>query len=247
MPIDLKAYPVMPTEGWTIEPATLQRNWMDQSVKRSAYRCLPLVLANQAGWIIPCPATFKVVWNGKSVGPDVLKMTFSNKADEVFRANIGSNFGSGIITFVLPWLFQTSKGYNLWVRGPSNMPRSDAAWLEGLVETDWSPYPFTMNWKIMKPRTEVWFKKGDPICMLVPFPVEVLEDVQPAFESSFDNPELLENYGNAKARRMESIQEKKALEEGKWELSYTRGVRPDGVTAPVHRTTLKLAEFQEAE
>lgn len=35
---------------------------MDGSHEKFAYRCLPLVMANQAGWILTCPLNFSAVW-----------------------------------------------------------------------------------------------------------------------------------------------------------------------------------------
>ena len=64
---------------------------------------------------------------------------------------VSSNFGYGIVTWYLPYLFRTSPGYNLWVRGPVNSPKDGIVPLEGLVETDWAEATFTVNWKITRP------------------------------------------------------------------------------------------------
>jgi len=241
MAVQLTAHPVSPTEGWTLEPAKLQRDWMDKSVRRAAYRCLPMAIANQAGWVVGCPATFKARWTAaKSDAP--VEIIFSDKKDQ---RGVASMFGSGIVSFVLPWLFRTSQGVGLWVRGPANSPKSDCFALEGLVETDWSPYPFTMNWMISRPKIDVWFRKGEPICMLTPFPIGLLEEVEPRQELIDFQPELHQNFNQAVARRRDSIETKAALDEGQWELTYMQGRRPDGVAAPEHRTNLKLAPFED--
>jgi hypothetical protein len=246
MTVQLTAYSVMSTEGWTIQPAKLQRDWMDQTPMKAAYRCLPLTLANQAGWVVGCPCTFKATWTGRAADADALSFTFQSRHDEQHRRSIANTFGAGIISFVLPWLFRTSPGIGLWVRGPANSPKSDVSPLEGLVETDWSPYPFTMNWKIIRPKTDIWFKQGDPICMLTPFPIGMLEQVEPRQEPIDADPVLHANYEQAKERRMQSARELTA-HKGQWELTYMRGYRPDGVAAPVHLTNLRLAKFDGVE
>ena len=38
------------------------------------------------------------------------------------------------------------------VKGPSNHWKPNCAPLEGVVETWWLPYTFTLNWKIVSPR-----------------------------------------------------------------------------------------------
>jgi len=41
-----------------IRPAPLEREWMDSSDQRFAYRCLPLNIANAHGWELLCPSGF---------------------------------------------------------------------------------------------------------------------------------------------------------------------------------------------
>src|SRR3546814_13729675 len=64
--------------------------------------------------------------------------------------HVSTHFGSGIVTFSLGHLFRTSPGVNLWIKGPSNRPKDGASPLEGIIETDWSPYTFTMNWQLTR-------------------------------------------------------------------------------------------------
>ena len=58
------AYEVQPGTDMPISPAPAERTWMDESDRRFAYRCLPLVIANQAGWFLPNPSSFIAVWDG---------------------------------------------------------------------------------------------------------------------------------------------------------------------------------------
>jgi hypothetical protein len=57
---ELIAYTATDATGWVIEPAPRERAWMDATTDRFAYRCLPLVFANQAGWVVRCPVGFSV-------------------------------------------------------------------------------------------------------------------------------------------------------------------------------------------
>ena len=61
---------------------------------------------------------------------------------------------------------------------PESKPSDD-----GVVESDWSPYTFTMNWKIVRPEVPVHFKKGDAVCFLQPFPLDLLERFDCSLES----------------------------------------------------------------
>ena len=40
------------------------RPWMDGAPSRYAYRCLPLLIANQNGWLICTPEPVGAVWDG---------------------------------------------------------------------------------------------------------------------------------------------------------------------------------------
>ena len=54
------------------------------------------------------------------------------------------------------------------VSGPANTPKANIYALEGLVETDWAPMSFTMNWKFTVPDLAVLFKAGEAIARSSP-------------------------------------------------------------------------------
>jgi hypothetical protein len=68
---------------------------------------------------------------------------------------------------------------SLVVRGSANWPKDRACPLEGIVETDWSPATFTMNWKLTRPHWPVDFGENEAICMLVPHRRGELEGFRP--------------------------------------------------------------------
>jgi hypothetical protein len=241
MTCKLMAYEVSSTAGWVIEPASGKRDWMDQTADKFAYRCLPLVMANQAGWVLRCPLNFSAVWNGKPLGSDTTLKFPDGEGPNV--GQVRSHFGTGILTFSMPWLFRTSQGYGLWVRGPSNMPKDNVVALDGIVETDWNPATFTMNWKIMRRNVEVFFRKGDPICMLVPFPLDLLEAVEPEFRSLDEDETLKQDFYTFTAQRSGNIERLKAGGEGKWAMDYMRGHLPDGTPVAEHRKAFRLRRF----
>ena len=44
------------------------------------------------------------------------------------------------------------EGWSMWAMGPPNHVKDGIQPLVGLVETDWLPFPFTMNWHLHPPR-----------------------------------------------------------------------------------------------
>src|SRR5262249_7410123 len=147
---------------------------------------------------------FTARWNGGTQGSDT-KVTFP-EGEGPNAGQVRSHFGSGILTFSMPWLFRTSAGYGLWVRGPSNSPKDNVAPLDGIVETDWNPATFTMNWKIMRRNVDVYFRRGDAIAMLVPFPLAMLEEVETEFRSIDEEPQLKQDFYTFTAQRSGNIE-----------------------------------------
>jgi Family of unknown function (DUF6065) len=90
-----------------------------------------------------------------------------------------SHFGHGILTFHIPCLFRTEPGIDLLVQGPVNRPKDAIAPLSGIVETDWAPYTFTMNWQFTRPGIAVRFEKGEPFCHVWPLQRGALQTVEP--------------------------------------------------------------------
>ena len=61
-----------------IVPGSAGREWMDSFQDRHPYRCLPLTMANSAGWEILCPLGLTIEWNGSPM-EDAIQLT-SNEA-----------------------------------------------------------------------------------------------------------------------------------------------------------------------
>jgi len=242
--LELIAYQVDPNPGYVLEPAPPKRDWMDTFQNRFPYRCLPLAMANQGGWLIRCPATFQVTWNGKRMLED-LKVKFAPGEEDMARA-ARSHFGYGILTFGFPWLFRTPDRVGLWVHGASNFQIENAYPLEGLVETDWNSAPFTMNWRILRRNAPVFFRKGDPICMITPFPLDFLERFDPVYRDIEGEPELKARVEVAAKSRREIIMHNIKTGAGDWERNYMRGQHATGEKAPEHRTNFKLKPFTPA-
>src|SRR6188472_1682483 len=171
----LTAYALQPHLGMRLVPAPVRRDWMDRTPNRFAYRCLPLLIANQSGWLILNPDPIQATWDGSDRLDGVAIEPLSARLPTV-----RSHFGSGVLTWNVPYLFRTSAGYNLHVRGPANAPKDGATPLEGIVETDWSPATFTVNWKLTRPGLPVVFEADEPICMIAPQRRGELEAVRPA-------------------------------------------------------------------
>jgi len=170
-PLEIKALKIKDgswLEGWGLRPSPARRFWMDGVPY--AYQCLPMVMANQWGWQVLCPTDVRVTWNGDP-SPAGLRV----EVDPRYAVAIKSQFGVGIVTFSLPWLFRTSPGWDLYAKGPGNRWKWNCVPLEGIIETWWLNYTFTMNWKLVEPGV-VEFAKGESLCQLLPVPHNTFEN-----------------------------------------------------------------------
>ena len=221
---------------------------MDNSPESFAYRCLPLNIANAHGWEVLAPCAFDAQWTGGG-GTDgvVIKLSGNHAVD---NAPV-SIFGQGVLTFHIAGLFRTSPGWNLWIGGSPNRFKDAIQPLTGIVETDWSPFTFTMNWRFTRPNTWIHFDAGEPICFIFPVQRHVLEDITPKF-LSMESTEVMEQFKAwSKARnefhaKMANDPPKVAAD--KWQKHYYRGVDVSGKEhVSDHVAKLRLAPFTQAE
>lgn len=223
-------------------PAPGRREWMDRTPERFANRCLPLLMANQAGWFLELVEPVEIEWNGGDGLGDVAVF-----GSERVKANVASHFGCGIVTFKLPYLFRTEPGYNLLARGPANVFLDGVSPLEGLVETDWSIAPFTMNWKVTSPNRRIRFHEGAPICMLVPQRRHDLESFDPLVADLDDDPSISSEYRKWRESRDRFITDLAARDEDTvragWQRDYFLGRSPGDTPAPQHQTKLAVKPF----
>jgi Family of unknown function (DUF6065) len=63
----------------------------------------------------------------------------------------------------------------LYLKGPSNRWKFKCIPLEGVIETWWLNYTFTINWKLVEPGT-VFFARGESLGQLVPVPHATFQD-----------------------------------------------------------------------
>lgn len=238
----LTAYKIYEQGDMWITPATAARQWMADTSQGYARRCLPLKIANQAGWFILNKVPFRAYWNGGKSNDAIVIKTL--EPAEVLH-NVCSHFGSGILTFNIPYVFRTEKGYNLQVRGPANWPILNAYPLEGIVETDWSPATFTMNYQLREAHIAT-FRRREPICMIVPQKRGELEAFNPEIKNLSDDPQMaLRHHTWAKSRRdfLDDLEagDTLATKEG-WQRDYMKGL-DDGKKVGEHQTKLELQPF----
>jgi hypothetical protein len=242
--LDLTAY-LHP--GWApvIRPAPASRPWMDATPESFAYRCLPLNIANAHGWEVLTPGGFEAVWDG---GAGTEAVTVTGDADAVAERLPVSLFGQGVLTFHVEAIFRTPPGWDMWVGGSPNRQKDGIAPLTGIVETDWSPFTFTMNWRFTRPGLPVRFEAMEPFCFLFPLQRGAVEDFRPAFRPLHDDAETerrFHEWSEARNAFHERIRrEPPRAPADRWQKHYYRGVDASGeALAPDHRAKIRTRAF----
>lgn len=241
-PLPFIAYQLALQAGPLVK-AGAERDWMEATPIRFAYRCLPMVIANQHGWLLLNKHKIAVTWNG---GPDPAALKIDFLSGEAPREAV-SLFGSGILTFTVGYLFRTPPGWNLHVRGPANSPKDGISALEGIVESDWTEATFTMNWKVTRPNHPLVFEEGEPIAMISPLRRGDVERFRPELHNLAEDPQLAELHREwAQSRQKHNadlrIPNSQARKEG-WQRHYVRGISIRKEPAGEHQTKLTVRDF----
>jgi len=218
---------------------------MDATDERFANRCLPLLMANQSGWLIHNSHEVRAVWNGSKERSGISIELGDDSVPPALRPI--SHFGYGILSWSIPYLFRTPPGYNLLARGPANWPKDGAQALEGLIETDWAVATFTMNWKLTRPHAAVTFVADEPFCMIIPQRRGELEEFRPETRPIGDHPETDTAHEEWRRRRhatnVQNFMAEFARAPKTFDRHYFQGAAPDGRRAEAHQTRLRLRDF----
>ncbi len=229
-----------------LRPNKATRTWMDETHQSFAYRCLPLNIANAHGWSFHLKTGFFVKWDG---GMSKDSLHFKSEEGLDVGKVAASAFGHGVLTFFIPGIFRTEKGWDIWTSGPANTVKDGITPLHGVIETDWAPYSFTMNWKITRPDTWIRFDEGEPFCSVFPVQHGYLQEIEPVIRPIDDNPQLKkehEEWGKGRSKFIEDLGKAGSeASEQRWQKNYYQGKRPDGSDGPEdHLIKLRLKEFK---
>jgi hypothetical protein len=141
---------------------------------------------------------------------------------------VTSHFSRGVLTMHPQYLFRTPPGWGLIAGGSPNHHKDGIQPLVGLIETDWLPFPFTMNWLFTRPG-RVRFEKGEPFCFITPIEHRKVETMQPVIRTLESNP-VMHGQGDPDAAKEA------------WQRYYFKGEVPEdlGVAPETHVNKRRL-------
>ena len=173
-----------------VEPlkGNFKREWFVQH----AYRCPPLMLGNEHGFIIKSLYNFKAIWDGGE-WLDAVKIEIQDENYERERFQIiSSHFGMGTITIQNRFTFRTEPGVNLMTINPPNFYIDGIQHMTGVIETDNLRRDFTFNLKITRPNHWITVEKGTPIGCVLPYPRHFIDNFQIKNAKDVITPEAIE-------------------------------------------------------
>ena len=200
--MEIIAYKIEDAAPLPLVPAVKKRDWTP--VVKGSSLCLPLFIANQWGWWMTNPNEFTVSNRGGDITID---------PDQHY---VGAHFGFGVMSVLVPYVFKTPEGWNLWMRGPVNHFKDGIHAFEGIVETDWHPGATLMNWYV-EDGADVKFEEGEPLAQILPI-ARNIEDFSPSIQEMTD--EVEEGYRAFKERRTGTYALIKATGRPHFEGSY---------------------------
>ena len=110
-----------------------------------------------------------------------------------------------------------------------------------------------MNWRITTPNESIKFAAGEPICCVLPYPLELVNDMQIELHDMHEDPAFVEKVkGWEKQRQVDYQNQQKAeqewAEQGKkprmkdmWNSQYAKGRGSDNASIE-YQTVLKCAD-----
>lgn len=211
------------SESPAIVAAPYERDWMNAG-GRHAYRCLPLTIGNTYGWQLLLPVDVVASWNG---GPSITDVSVSCTR----QCQAVSNFANGILTFDLGYVFRTPPDLHILVTGPSNTFKDGIAPLTAVVESDWLPYGFTMNYRFTRPGQVHW-RAGEPYVQICVLPARIQERVQPVIRAIEADSQLVADREAWRTKRSEMrerlVARDPAAMRAPWDKDYFAGRYADG-------------------
>lgn len=245
--LELIAYPLAAKNDLpSLQPSPRIREWQRDTQDSYAARCLPLNIANNNGWQLLLPGGFDAVYSG---GRGLVEISIYPHGDGPCVA--ASHFGEGVLTLFTGYLFRTPPAIHMQICGPINYIRDGVQALSGILETDWSPYNATMNYKFTRPG-RARFRKGEPFAQVFPLPAAYVNQFHVRFgDMPIEDPETkadFDQWARSRAEFNQGLKDKcPAMVAQKWQKLYYRGLYPDGERKHgAHLTKLSPQAFSDS-
>ena len=227
-----------------------KRDWFGDG----AYRCLPLTIANQYGFIIKSAYDFSIFWDGDDdhdLIVEFLDPEFQNAFAPELPAiqKFATNFRSGILSIINYCVLRTPPGVNLMTIQPPNIiDNPDLFCISGVIESDNLRPIFTFNLKVLTPNKKINIKKGDALSGFIPIQRYFVENFSlENAEDHFDKETLESEYHDLDLHMWERQVVDPVTKKYGSGRRYFQGIHGDDTKFKDHQKNLRNKKDTESE
>jgi hypothetical protein len=217
------------------KPLSINRDWMDATFERHAYKCFPISLANMVGWTFSYPEDISFIWDGNpDSSPNHVKVLSGKKYVFTDRSNATISFRSGLN-------FKTDEDISLMLMPVPNQFIEGVQGFTNIISPSVLKVPIPYAWKITKADTVITIPAGTPIVSIIPVSLLSLQEVSMNLhyaEYDEDYNREIKEYGDASLLKAQSE---------KWTNFYRDAVDHKGKTIGKHEVKslrLSLNDFR---
>jgi hypothetical protein len=214
MPI-LKAYKRSPY-AVNINPLPVQREWMDNTPDKHAYRCYPVTTANTVGWTLSLPYDLSFIWDGvNDTAGDHVEIIDGKDYAYTGRGQSSVSIRTSVI-------LTSEKDISVLTITPQNYFYEDFEVMSSLISTSFMDKEFPLAIKARTPNKIITIKAGSPIATIIPISLTRLKEQSIEILDFIETPEYnarTKAYGDAAQEVNKS---------GKWTDWYRDAVNEKG-------------------
>jgi hypothetical protein len=216
-----------------IRQSRLKRQWMDDTINKHAYQCLPVTSANINGWEMVLPEDVVAVWDGTGAPAKILSGGNYN-GWQFAHSNI-----AGMLSFFTGWAINTEEGYSLWTTGSPNFYIDGVHPMTASIPSSWWPDEVATNWIFTEKNKPVLFPKGMPFLFFTIYQDNLLSSVEFEVVNRWDDKKKLESRKKYNDLKIKTTQEKPWT----WIKGIRTGIDADGIKiGPKYTGPIKLNE-----
>lgn len=206
-----------------IEQSKVQRDWMDATYDKHAYKCFPISQANTIGWSVSFLHDIEFVWDGISDTSDshVRVLKDEGRVCSTARANATISFDTGLF-------FKTDQNMSIISIPPANYFIDGAMAFTSVISTSFFLEAYPVAWKITKPNTPILIPAGTPVATLIPLSIGNLSNIELDINNKIFIPE------SEKERKEKTEAWEKIYSEGKFTNFYRNAIKYDGSSQGSH-------------
>ena len=218
-----------------IEQTQVQRDWMDITYDRHAYKCFPVSLVNTLGWSISFDEDIEFIWDG-ILDTSEDHVTILKGPEGVCN----TQRGNGTISFYTGLHFKTDEDMSIVSIVPPNYFIDGATPFTSVITTSFFEDAYPVAWRVTRPNTKILIPAGTPVATLIPISLGKLSEVElDIFDKEFE--EGMQVKKEEKLKVWEELSK-----QGKFTNFYRNAVDYDGTVLGKHEKKslhLKINDF----